>query len=279
MALSHSGVDEQSLVDLATYATSEQGYLTIGKETTWKFLSAPHQILWVDDTIVVTNTGRNALTRLAPRDHSIIQYRYDAALWDRLSTASFDGAHINSLFRKGDALYAVAHNFNRGSYILELDWPTLEEKERRRVRDATGIHNLWIDETGRFIACDSNNGSLIDANTSETLWYGRSGGYTRGLAATDEAILVGHSEISPRASRRFSETGLWVLDRNFRMLDYQYLGHFGAVQDIRIVDVPDLCHHGKPLSMDALDVLRARTGQVGKDRLATTRAAELFDGG
>jgi hypothetical protein len=173
----------------------------------------------------------------------------------------------------------VAHNFNRGSYILELDWPTIEEKERRRVRDATGIHNLWIDETGRFIARDSNNGSLIDANTSETLWYGRSGGYTRGLAATDEAILVGHSEISPRASRRFSETGLWVLDRNFRMLDYQYLGHFGAVQDIRIVDVPDLCHHGKPLSMDALDVLRARTGQVGKDRLATTRAAELFDGG
>jgi hypothetical protein len=51
LALSHSGVDEQSLVDLATYATSEQGYLTIGKETTWKFLSAPHQILWVDDTI------------------------------------------------------------------------------------------------------------------------------------------------------------------------------------------------------------------------------------
>jgi hypothetical protein len=278
LVLSHSGVDEQSLVDLTTYATSEKGYLTIGGQTTWQFLSAPHQILWVDDMIVITNTGRNALAKLNPRDHSIVQHRYDAILWDRLSSTSFDGAHLNSLYRKGDTLYAVAHNFKKGSYILELDWPSLEEKGRRGVRNATGIHNLWIDETGRFIACDSNSGALIDANTAETLWNNPSeGGYTRGLAATDKIILVGHSENSPRTHRRFSETGLWILDRpNLRMLDYQYLGHFGAVQDVRIVDEPDLCHHGKTLSVEALGALRARTSQISRARVIKTRAAEPF---
>jgi hypothetical protein len=67
LAVGHSGMDEQTLVDLATYATSEQGYLTIGGQTTWQFLSAPHQILWVDDMIAVTNTGRNSLVRVPTR--------------------------------------------------------------------------------------------------------------------------------------------------------------------------------------------------------------------
>jgi hypothetical protein len=278
LVLSHSGVDENSLVDLETYATSEQGYLTIGGQTTWRFLSAPHQVLWVDDAIVITNTGRNALVKLNPRDHSIVQHRYDSVLWDRLSSTSFDGAHLNSLYRRGDRLYAVAHNFKKGSYILELDWPSLQERGRRGVHNATGIHNLWIDESGRFIACDSSNGALIDAGSAETLWSHPTGRcYTRGLAATSEIVLVGHSDIAPRSDRRFSETGLWVLDRrDFRLLDYQYLGHFGAVQDVRIVDEPDLCHHGKPLAMGALDVLRARTGQVGKARLVNAQSAEGF---
>ncbi len=276
VVLSHSGIDGQLLVDLASYATSERGYLTIGAQSTWQFLSAPHQVLWVDDTIVVTNTGRNALAKVNPRDHSIIQRRYDAVIWDRLSSTSYDGAHLNSLYRSGDTLYAVAHNFNKGSFILELDWPTLEEKRRCPVRGATGIHNLWIDETGRFITCDSNNGALIDAGNADVLWSNQRQGYSRGLAATDEIIVVGHSERSARPNRISSETGLWILDRNFRTLDYQYLGHFGAVQEVRIIDAPDLCHHGKPLSAGALDAMRARTRHISEARLTRARADRSF---
>ena len=125
--------------------------------------------------------------------------------------------------------------------------------------------------------CDSNKGALIDANTAETLWSNTGGGFTRGLAATDGIILVGHSENSPRADRSSSESGLWILDRrDFRVLDYQYFGHFGAVQDVRIVDEPDLCHHGNTLSVEALDVSRTRTSQISRARLVKTRAAESF---
>jgi hypothetical protein len=276
VVLSHSGVDGQLLVDLASYATSERGYLTIGGQSTWQFLSAPHQILWVDDTIVVTNTGRNALAKVNPRDHSIIQHRYDAVIWDRLSSTSYDGAHLNSLYHSGDTLYAVAHNFNKGSFILELDWPTLTEKRRWPVRDATGVHNLWIDEAGCFITCDSNNGTLIDAGNADVLWSSQRQGYARGLAVAGETMVVGHSEKSTRGDRRFSETGLWILDRSFRTLDYQYLGHFGGVQEVRIIDAPDLCHHGKPLSAEALDGLRARTRHISEARLTKVHADRSF---
>src|SRR5215510_10866827 len=123
LIVSHSALDGATLVDLATYANSEVGFLTFSGQPTWPFLSAPHQILWVDDMIVVTNTGRNALTKVNPSDHSIIQRRYDAVLWDRLTPTSHDGAHLNSLFYFDGTLYVVAHNFTKGSYILELDWP------------------------------------------------------------------------------------------------------------------------------------------------------------
>ena len=247
------------MVDLASDATSERGYLTIGGQATRPFLSAPHQILWIDDMIVVTNTGRNALAKVNHRDHSVIQRRYDAAMWDRLSSTSFDGSHLNSLHRHGDTLYAVAHNFRKGSYILELDWPTLEEKARWSVNGATGIHNLWIDEAGRFITCDSSNGRLMDADTADVLWSNQQQGYAEGIGSHE-------TNISWSATVKFPPVpiegparpacGSWI---SFRTLDYQYLGHYGAVHEVRIVDAPDLCHHGKTLSAAALDRFKPRS--------------------
>ncbi len=39
-----------------------------------------------------------------------------------------------------------------------------------------------------------------------------------------------------------------VVDRkNWRSVDHVPLGYFGAVHDVRIIDVPDLAHHGVPL--------------------------------
>src|SRR5262245_1990387 len=115
LVLGHSGLSQDTLGGGEPYFNSELGFLTIAGKSTWQFLSAPHQILWVDEMIVVTNTGRNVLAKLNPVDHSVVQKRYDAALWDRLTPTSADGAHLNSLFYKERTLYVVAHNFNKGS--------------------------------------------------------------------------------------------------------------------------------------------------------------------
>ncbi|MBV9390822.1 MAG: hypothetical protein JOY96_02915 [Verrucomicrobia bacterium] len=47
--LSHSGLDNEALLDIATYALSEAGWISYGKHETGKFLSQPHQIICAPD--------------------------------------------------------------------------------------------------------------------------------------------------------------------------------------------------------------------------------------
>ncbi len=62
IVLSHSGLDNNSLIDLASYAQSERGWISDGQRKSTPFLSQPHQILCASDgRIVCTNTGRNCL--------------------------------------------------------------------------------------------------------------------------------------------------------------------------------------------------------------------------
>jgi hypothetical protein len=275
LALSHSGTDNTALVDLAGYAQSERGYVSVAGEPSSLPLSAPHQILWIEDEwVVATNTGRNAIVKISAADKSSRQFRYDEPLWDRLTPHGTEGSHYNSLFCRDGLLYVVAHNFDKESYILSLDWPSMREVERMSV-PASGIHNLWIDPAGRWITCDSDNGALIDARTGTCLWSNGKQGYLRGLAAADNLVLTGLTLSCPRDGRLLSETGLWVIDSDtWQTRDYFDLGRFGAVHEIRIIDRPDLCHNGVPLSDGALRWMRAGRSDAEAKRLARSREPE-----
>jgi hypothetical protein len=278
LVLSHTGFEDLALVDPSIYTSYARGYLTIGEQETWPFLYSPHQILWVKDTIVATNTGRDALATMNPSNRSIAQYRYSSVAWDRLTPTSHDGSHLNALFYSNGKLYVGAHNFDKGSYVLELEWPSLKEIKRIGVQGASGIHNIWLEEGGRLITCHSRNGALIDVESGEVLWSNRRQGFARGLAATEDVILVGHSENSARKNRSFSETGIWFVERSsFRTVDYHCLGHLGAVQEVRVADVPDLCHHGQPLPVKALEVSRNRMRKISSYRLKVAHAVERGD--
>jgi hypothetical protein len=268
LALSHSLLANDTLTDLASYAVSEVGVITIGNESTPPFLSAPHQILWVgDDHVVATNTGRNTVASVRVSDHSVIQRRIGVAAWDRLSADSHDGVHLNSLFYNDGTLYVVAHNFEKGSFVSELVWPTLIERTRRPLPGLTGVHNLIVQPDGRWIVCDSLNGSVCDGLTGEVLWANGRQGFARGLGATTDMFFVGHSEMSGRSLRTATESGIWVIEREtWRTLDYIYLGHFGCVHEIRIADHADLAHTGTPLHPDALDTLDNRGERISQDR-------------
>lgn len=250
LVLSHSGVNNSDLIDIASYAQSEQGWLSKGTQNGRRFLSAPHQILCAPDgRIICTNTGRNVISIVDLNRVNLFQEAgISNARWDRLSLEKITGDHLNSVFLQDDQLFVVAHGHNKGSKLAVFSYPDLDLLSVTPLGERTGLHNIWITSEGQRISCHSEIGALIDIDCAEPLWESGSPVYTRGLAATDDYVLVGESQKTGRDLRRNSLSAIWVLDRKqWQAIDYICLGPYGAVNEVRLLDVPDLAHHGTPL--------------------------------
>lgn len=246
LVLSHSAIANDSLIDLATYVHSEKGYLSYNNTASPAFLSQPHQIICApNDRIIATNTGRNCITLFDTNTRFYKDIRVNDVYWDRLSKEDACGEHFNSVFLKDNHLYVLAHRFKKSSHILKYSYPDGCLIEKFETMHRFGLHNIWVDEDGKLIACNSDAGELIHIQTNETLWSSGSITYTRGLAATKDTILVGGSDIVSREHRNQSLSQLWVIDRKtYTTTDYLPLGNFGSVHEVRILDEVDEAHHG-----------------------------------
>ena len=272
LVLSHSGLDNLNLTDIQTYANSEVGYVSHGSFHTERFLSQPHQILCGSDgRIICTNTGRNAISVIdLEKPGHFQEKRLTDARWDRLSLHEITGDHLNSVFEKDGHLYVIAHGHQNGSSLAILTYPDLQLVSLEPIDQRTGLHNVWVSDEGQTIACHSSIGSLIDLRTNEVIWRAGSSIYARGLAVSSDVLLVGESQMTGRESRRSSMSGLWVLDRNTYMpLDYLCLGPYGAVNEVRLLNVKDFAHHGHVFAgipeLFARDLFR----QKAEERLAS----------
>lgn len=243
ITLSHSGLDNSRLQTAMDYMLSEVGFLSNGASTSERFLSAPHQIRCLEnDLIAATNTGRNCLSIVDRKNWSIRQYRFSEFLWDRYGSSEQVGSHYNSIEFKNDRLYVLAHNFKKGSYTLEIEWPSMTLIQTFQ-HESSGMHNIWIRDDGSHIACDTMNNGLIDLASGRMLWQTEARALTRGLAATAQRIFVGGFENSAREMRTKSETGIWEIDAStMRSTDYHWIGAYGSIHEIRILDQHDLCH-------------------------------------
>lgn len=268
LILSHSGLDNSTLVDIASYAQSEVGYISSGQKRSRPFLSQPHQIVCAPDgRVVCTNTGRNVITVI---DLEKPGFYHEASVsperWDRLSLDATIGDHINSVFIKDDQLFVMCHRFNRGSLLATFSYPSLELLSAKPLDGYTGLHNIWVTKEGQAISCDSETAGIIDLSSGSTLWQSETQIYTRGLAATDNYIIVGESQKTGRDIRGRSLSSLWILDRTtWQTIDYISLGHFGCVNEVRLLDVPDEAHHGQ--KFNALDQLLATCDFDSLERL------------
>ncbi|NWD77565.1 hypothetical protein HX890_25910 [Pseudomonas gingeri] len=247
LVLSHSGLDNTDLVDLSGYALSEQGWVSGGARSSKTVLSAPHQIICAPDArVICANTGRNVITVVDLEHTNTFQEAgISAARWDRLALDRIIGDHLNSVFLQDDKLFAIAHGHNKGSQLAIFSYPELELLSCESLGARTGLHNIWVTSEGQRISCHSEIGGLVDLASDSALWESGSSGYTRGLAASQDYVLVGESQKTIRDLRRSSLSGLWILDRqSWLAIDYLCLGPYGAVQEVRLLDVPDEAHHG-----------------------------------
>lgn len=251
LILSHSGLDNESLIDLRSYALSEVGWVTEGDQQSPRFLSQPHQILCgPDGRVVCTNTGRNSVVVVdLERPGHFQEARLHEDRWDRLEPAAGTGLHLNSLFLRGTQLIVLAHGFAAGSQLITLDYPSLEVQEAVPVADATGMHNYAVTERGERLACVSSRGMLVDPHTLDVHWRSGSAGYLRGMAVAGDRVLLGESPQTGRQLRTSAVSGLWVIDRStWQTLDYIELGPYGVVNEVRLLDVADEAHHGHPFA-------------------------------
>jgi hypothetical protein len=277
LVLGHSVT--QNYGDLEAVMNSEVGYVSVGDRASDPWLSFPHQILCQGtDVVLVANTLRNALVRMRLDDLSMRQRRYDGAMWDTLGTNKHPGAHFNSIFRRDDTVYLLAHNNGRPSYVHELDADTLDLKRTVSSRHYTGLHNLWVTAEGRYLACHSLSGAIIDLKTDEVFCSTHSTTFTRGMASDGRLLFVGGSTPGSRETRRDSESGLWIIDlATRRVLDYVNLGNFGNVKEVRLINLPDLCHHGHPLQESAIRFVREETLPSGGSELGHATNPLDFD--
>ncbi|KTD36111.1 hypothetical protein Lnau_1095 [Legionella nautarum] len=247
LILSHSNLDNNSLIDIHGYSQSEVGYVSEGTQVSQQFLSQPHQLLCAPDKrIICTNTGRNAISVIDLEKPGLYhEARVSSARWDRLSLTEYSGDHINSVFLKDDQLFVICHRFKKGSILATFAYPSLELIDVKNLYEKTGLHNIWVTDEGQQISCDSENGSIIDLLSGQILWQSEVNIMTRGIAANSEYLLVGESKITGRTSRMASLSGLWILEReSWKTVDYFCLGPFGCVHEVRLLDVPDEAHHG-----------------------------------
>ena len=192
LILSHSGLDNESLIDLKSYALSEVGWLSEGGRHSPRFLSQPHQILCgPDGRVICTNTGRNSVVVVdLERPGHFQEARLHPDRWDRLEPAVGTGLHLNSLFLRDGQLVVLAHGFDAGSQLITLDYPSLEVRESVPVAGSTGMHNCCVTERGERLACVSSQGMLVDPRTLDVHWRSGSGGYLRGMAVAGDRVLA-----------------------------------------------------------------------------------------
>jgi hypothetical protein len=165
-----------------------------------------------------------------------------------------DNYHFNSLTFCGRRAFVLAHNWERGSFALEIDlhWgPDGPERPRViAVREALGIaaHDV-IYHRGTLHVLDSDKGALILLSHSErrlSLSHGEKPIFPRGMALSRRYILACYGTWSAKKEgRERSESRVCVIDRATQeiILDAAF-GNYGNPCDILLLSPPDLSDAG-----------------------------------
>ena len=260
--------------DLLWYAGSEVGFVANDRWCSRRQLSHAHQILCTSDRrVVCSNTGRNCLTVLDPESPYLsVEWHSSDRRWDRESSADNRGEHLNSVFERDGALWVMAHRFDRGSRVTRLAYPSLRIVESFDVPWCTGMHNLWTEGDGTLLALDSFGGAIVEARSGDVWLQLPMDGLLRGVASTQTHLLVGSSPLGARSGRQAGDPRILAFDRIRGMLTMEVmLEGAGCVRDIRILDEPDLAHHGVPLAEP--DRLRTAATEV------SARFVRVYDKG
>jgi hypothetical protein len=238
------GITHKSGVIVLTHSS---GYLRLSKNGiiptySLNHLVQPHQIEWIDDYILVANTGLNCISVYdglgnLVKDVYLNNLKIDDKDKNRL------GNHFNSVHKIGEFIYVVAHNYEKSSEVYKLNWPELQVIDIISSK-ASWAHNVCSFDSG-LITCDTKNGGLYELFSGGTIWKANeSDSLTRGLAMAGDFIFIGNSIKANRKERKWLTGGIWIVDRkSLKTVDLLKLPGSGEVYDIRVIGTLDECHN------------------------------------
>lgn len=227
-----------------------------------------HQIDFLDNRLVLIDTLKNRLLvyegaaklrrgswqRWTLQVYPLGVRKFRDYRWDRAQSDQHPGSypHFNSIFRRHQQVYIVAHNHTmtsgRRSQLFMLD----DDLKLQEIRDlgAADVHNYWT-SGHQELFCASAKGSLRNGSTDAILL----GGYTRGLSVSHDYLLVGTSRLDPnrklwkqhnKARRSWMPTqckpgtgGVHFINREFKRLGHIIIPDTD-VHDIRRIDAEEL---------------------------------------
>lgn len=173
-----------------------------------------HQIDFVGDRLCVLDTYNQRVLAFAedgsPREIPQPLAAAEQGAWDR------GYRHVNAILAVGDRILLMLHNGDKRSgrlsqiLVLDRSWRQVGAWDLPHG----GCHDLACLPDGTLLACGSPTGELIalDGRTKRI-----SAIMTRGLAASDQEIVVGASQFSVRRARVRAGGALLFLDPSWRV--------------------------------------------------------------
>lgn len=204
----------------------------------WGLSRWVHQIDLVGTRLVVTDTDRNRLLFFDPPPgggpvHASAATRAHFVGGDaRASRESPNYHHINSVVRRGDRLYVMAHNHSvrtgRPSEMYVFD-DALEDVEVLPTQGRC-CHNICFAD-GAMLWCRSLEGTL----SRDGVDVARTDGFTRGLAVNGDTVLLGISRLgADRTGSAQQAVAIEIYSRDFTRRGRITLAA-GQVREIRFL--------------------------------------------
>jgi len=218
----------------------------------------PHQALWWDGALYVTNTQRNRVEIWRGGDE--IEYLYFEEPVDS------DVDHVNSIWREDHTghFWVAEHRLKQRPKrfrVLDADLKLIStiDLDLDCLTDGpvhNGLHNVYV-EDGTLHTLGPSQLALKNFE-SQRVWEVELPGivkyqhYLRGLARTDSLWLIGVSQAADREHRGYGPSSVLALDDDFKEvyrinLDKRY----GQLMEIRILDAPDYAHNGVRCPLNA----------------------------
>lgn len=203
-----------------------------------------HQIHYHDGKVYLTVTARNAVAAVSVHNQQECFYN-----WTGINR---DTNHINAIWRDGDFWWVNYHNYSEkpasafnSSQIVKLssNFSSILDS----IRIGMGVHNvvrigdfLYVCSSAenKFLVFNLNSHSVVD--TIESL------DWVRGMAVTDDYIILGSSEVhADRRKRLQGNATIYLLCRHtIKIIDKLTIYNLGPSHELRCISHNDLAHNG-----------------------------------